>query len=720
MTVGLRDLELKGVYITDEDSIFDDFYKPALSCALTYDRAVGYFSSHMLAVALQGIGSLSLGMTTMRLVIGDDLDAEEYESVKAGAGLDSSSMLSERLQEILANPGDDLLRYRLEVLSLMIATGRLEIKYALRKKGIFHQKVGIIRDAKGDCVVFQGSANETSPGLLPSQNSETISVYPSWRSEIFDDYGAHHISSFERVWRGEYRDTITLDLPSSDYEALRSFRKQEVTIDSYQEKFLIEALFREKSLGPKIPDFINGKKYELRDHQVRALEGWMRNQYSGIMALATGAGKTITAIHGAVRVFEATKESLILVITVPYQILADQWCSELEKFNITAMRCWGGEQTWRSRVESSVLEMGFSVDKHLLALVVVNKTFFGEAFQGLLVSIPGNARLMFVADECHRVSSLSASSLLPGNAQLRLGLSATPWSKTQKDSGERLKSYFGPVVAKYTIDEALDDDVLCRYEYHPHTVYLTPDEEFEYESITGDIAKLMVSLGLEKPDFSDVRFQALFGRRARLLGSMSNKFDTLDKLAGSVSGGGILVYCGDGSSEGDDGEQLRDLTKAALILSGHGLAVSRITADESERERREIIRQFVAGRIDAVAAIRVLDEGFDLPYCREAFLLASGRNERQFIQRRGRVLRKSEGKDFAVIHDFICCPRPESSTPSLKKLVSDELRRAYEFARVASNREHGMGALYGLAGEYTIDFDLLIVDEEEENAKAYK
>src|SRR5690606_590221 len=221
--------------------------------------------------------------------------------------------------------------------------------------------------------------NETSPGLLPSQNSETISVYPSWRSEIFDDYGAHHISSFERVWRGEYRDTITLDLPSSDYEALRSFRKQEVTIDSYQEKFLIEALFREKSLGPKIPDFINGKKYELRDHQVRALEGWMRNQYSGIMALATGAGKTITAIHGAVRVFEATKESLILVITVPYQILADQWCSELEKFNITAMRCWGGEQTWRSRVESSVLEMGFSVDKHLLALVVVNKTFFGEA-----------------------------------------------------------------------------------------------------------------------------------------------------------------------------------------------------------------------------------------------------------------------------------------------------------------------------------------------------
>ena len=720
MTVGLRNLGLKGVYITDEDSIFDDFYRPALGCAVTYDRAVGYFSSHMLAVALQGIGTLSTGGTAVRLIIGDDLEDEEYESVKSGAMLDVSSRLSARLEEILSSPEDDLFRYRLEVLSLMVATGRLEIKYALRKKGIFHQKVGIIRDANGDCVVFQGSANETSPGILPSQNSETISVYPSWRQEIFSEYGECHVSSFERVWRGEYQQTITLDLPSKDYELLRRYRKSVSQTNSHEEKLLVDAFFRERLEGPSIPRLINGKKYELRRHQIGALENWMRNQYNGIMALATGAGKTITAIHGAVRVYEATKESLILIIAVPYQILADQWCGELRKFNISAIRCWGGEQLWRSQLESEVSSIGLSDDSRFLALVVVNKTFFGEGFQKLLNSLPRNKRLMFVADECHRMSSPAASMQLPKNAQLRLGLSATPWAKSQKESGERLKSYFGPVVAKYTIDEALKDDVLCQYSYYPHKVYLTPDEEFEYESISSDIAKLMVSLGLEAPDFGDVRFQSLFGRRARLLGSLEGKFNKLDSLAKDINRSGVLVYCGDGSTEDVNGDQLKDLTKAARILSGHGLAVSKITADETERERREIIRQFVGSRIDAVAAIRVLDEGFDLPFCREAFLMASGRNERQFIQRRGRVLRKAPGKDLAIIHDFICCPLPGSSTVALKKLLTDELRRGYEFARVAKNGEVALSILSEAASDYGIDFDILVLDEEEGNVTAFE
>ncbi|HEY9267958.1 MAG TPA: DEAD/DEAH box helicase family protein [Methylotenera sp.] len=702
----LKDQSWKTVYRTGDDDILNDFYIPALTHAKNYDRAVGYFSSELLVSAAKGLSSLVKAEGKMRLVIGHPLDEDEYAAVKSGA--DSSWLigdLKDRLLDLLSENGSDQHIYRLKLISWLIACGRLEIKFACRKRGMYHEKIGIITDIDNQKLIFQGSANETSYAMGLDFNAESISVYPSW-TEAYSDYGKYYEDAFERIWEGRQRDTYTLDLPSRFYEeiAKRAAKSMNVNLDiesDIDEQALILNGMVLKSVEPSVPKVLGGEEFKVKDHQKAALEAWRGNSFQGIMKLATGSGKTITAIYGAVKIYESSPR-LFMLVAVPYVDLARQWITVMRIFNIHAHECYDSKNSWYENLKSQI-ELYRTGQIKFIAAVVVNKTLTSSSFQDVISTIPRDNFLM-IGDECHRHGSETVNSALP-NARFRLGLSATPYqddddeidSPFPNSSKLRLNDYYGSIIAEYSLSDAINDRILTPYEYYIHEVRLTEDEQDEYDDLSVRIQNLISS---DSSRISGSKEQnslsILCGQRSRLLGEASNKFIVLKALLsadGGLSKGHCLFYCPEGAS-GENDERQKNIDKVSKVLSQLSWRTSQFTSSEDKRTREEILRSFVAGGIDAIVAMKVLDEGIDIPVCRTAFILASTRNPRQYVQRRGRILRKFPGKDFAVIHDFVVLPASgREGSGASKSLIRAELERISDFQLMATNKKEIYSAL---------------------------
>ena len=293
--------------------------------------------------------------------------------------------------------------------------------------------------------------------------------------------------------------------------------------------------------------------------------------------------------------------------------------------------------------------------------------------------------LAFIGDECHHHAAAGLNAALPSHARLRLGLSATPKHYFDEKRTESLTKYYGDVVFEYGLPEALRDGVLTPYKYYVHFVDLTDSEVEEYLELSARISKL--AAGAQTSDLvepSDKQLEMLLFRRARLLANAENKIFVLKNLLSSEAVAPFhLFYCGDGSIESDDDELVRQVDLVSRALFDRGWKVSHFTSRESREARRQILDNFKIGVIDGLVAIRCLDEGVDVPDCRVAYILASSRNPKQFIQRRGRILRRAANKDAAVIHDFLVrLPDGDDSanSPSRRLLIA-ELGRVAEFGR---------------------------------------
>tara|TARA_B100001964_G_scaffold242105_1_gene316046 strand:+ start:103 stop:2265 length:2163 start_codon:yes stop_codon:yes gene_type:complete len=704
----LKGLNLKPTYASEDDSLLEDFYIPALSCSEVYDRAVGYFSASMLSYAAQGLSQFVGQNGVMRLLIGEPLSTEEYEAVRKGIDLRAvEERIGEKMAAILQHADSALVQNRLDILSWLVAANRLEIRFALTDRGMFHEKMGVMTDSGGDSVVFQGSANETTAALLPDFNFESIAVYPSWKPEIFESYALPYINRFELIWKGHATRVTTIDVPSRSYDLLKAHYKKSYP-PQVEEPKLIDYLIPAATHGfPRLPSHIGASSYEPHLHQRQALQEWKANAYSGIMALATGSGKTITALHGATMLASYHREhehNFVLVVSVPYQVLADQWCDVMKLFDIAPHRCYRGKQYWQSGLDQAVSSLNLHEEPKFVAIVVVNATLRSQEFQSIIGRVDAND-LMFIGDECHHHKSASVIVKLPP-ARYRLGLSATPWRASDEEGREALKGYYSGVVSIYSIADALRDDVLVPYEYEVYLVELTEDESEEYQALSDKLAPLFAQQEQGKLVDSDYMW-SLRRARIRILGSASNKFALLSKeLASSQKQTHCLFYCGDGSTEYDtDDRSLRDVERMAQTLNENGWKSSRVTAEETAAERTRILENFRYSYIDAVVAIRVLDEGFDMPECETAYLLASSRNERQFIQRRGRILRTAAGKEKAKIYDFLMRPNDNFRSSAMTSMVRQELVRAVEFARFSQNESDTMEVVEELCAAYDVDIE---------------
>lgn len=697
----LSDLPLKDIYRSDTDHILQDFYIPALKQSIKYDRAVGYFSAGMLSYAAQGLSSFVENDGQMRLIIGGGLKAEDLKAIEEGYELrEISNKLGREFVKTIESVDDVIFYRRLELISWLIACNRLDIKIALKRQGLYHEKIGIFTDLIGQKVVFHGSANETPNALLQDFNFESIAVYPSWKEEL-KGYSDPFIKGFDSLWENKTLNTLVIDFPEIAKEKLFKIAKNQtkfitpsIELDLWEKFSSKEVELDDTSYLPQIPETLNGEEFKIKEHQKKALESWKAHSLNGVMALATGAGKTITSIYGAVKIFEAEKK-LFLAIAVPYQNLADQWVEILHKFNIFPIKCYVNTEAWLQKLSEtiSLYQMG---TKKFACLVVVNKTLQSKNFQNLVKQIPGK-RLLWVGDECHHHGSIGLNHSLPKHAEMRLGLSATPENYFDEEVTDRIFDYYGQVISTYSLKEALDDDVLTPYKYHVTVVSLTVDEAEEYKELSEQISKLIAINKTQQGKESNDRLKYLLFRRARLLSSAKNKFLELRKLLSNKSPNKLtLFYCGDGSTEDEvSGEIMRQVEIVTSILRENDWNSSIFTSTETRQEKANLLDFFRIGLVDALVAIRCLDEGIDIPACKTAYILASSKNPKQFIQRRGRILRKSLGKDFAEIYDFVVTIPEEmvENSDYERNLIRSELERVTEFARLSLNHADSMRVL---------------------------
>ena len=465
---------------------------------------------------------------------------------------------------------------------------------------------------------------------------------------------------------------------------------------------------------------------EPRGYQNEAVEEWMRNSGQGILNMATGTGKTITSLLAASRLASIQDGSLALIIAAPYQHLVDQWKSDLNDFGVSPVLAYQSRTTWTDNLSGQITEYNSNV-RNILTVITTHKTFSSKHFQNIIGRIDGS-RTMLIVDEVHHMGAPHLRKSLPKDIRARLGLSATPQRWYDEEGTKALTEYFtNGVVFEYGLEEAIKNGYLAEYYYVPHVIELTEDEQEDYLALSRAIGKRMASAGGDIGDADtqeDETLKQLLFKRARLVGSAANKIPKLRKLliqTGLDDLHHTLVYSGDGNVAGD-GEETRRQLEAITNLMGNelGLKIHQFTYEENQKERERLLREFETGELQALVAIRCLDEGVDVPATQTAFILASSSNPRQFVQRRGRILRPHPKKDHAIIHDFVVAPPTDvrksgkDSIFSLERnLVQKELQRVSTFAASAKNhpdaRLSGIPTSTGSIRQLKKDFNLLDV-----------
>ena len=430
---------------------------------------------------------------------------------------------------------------------------------------------------------------------------------------------------------------------------------------------------------PTIPDSI-----KLRDYQIEAIQSWFTNNGQGLYEMATGTGKTLTALSTVGKLAEHLS-SLAIIIVCPYTHLVDQWVKDIKKFNMDPVVAYKSKNLWENRLSEEVTAFNTGIINHYCC-ITTNATFSSEAMQNVVKRMTGN--VLIIADEAHHLGAEKTIKLLPGNVKFRLALSATP-NRWYDDAGtNKLLKYFGgKVVFEYGLDKAIGTD-LTNYYYFPHLIYLDQDEAEQYFEITEKLVKCM--FGDDGLDLDDTMVSSLLIKRARILSMARNKINVLKELLKNRTDSHFnIVYCGDSKV---DGVKQLDLV-VDLMREQLNMKVHTFTSREDKRLRAQLLDEFESAKLQALVAIKCLDEGVDVPATQTAYILASSTNPREFIQRRGRVLRKHPLKQYSYIHDFIVVPRPLDEIHQIeprvfnveRNLLKRELARFTEFAQLALN-----------------------------------
>ncbi|BAT54804.1 putative DNA repair protein rad25 [Nostoc sp. NIES-3756] len=444
---------------------------------------------------------------------------------------------------------------------------------------------------------------------------------------------------------------------------------------------------------------------KLRQYQRQAMTNWFANNGRGTLKMATGSGKTITALAIACELYQQINLQVLLVVC-PYRHLVAQWARECEKFNLQPILAFENLRSWQSQLSTQLYNLR-SGSQSFVTVITTNSTLIGDGFQSQLKYFP--AKTFIVGDEAHNLGAPKLEESLPRRVGLRLALSATPERYFDDDGTQSLFDYFGPVLQpEFTLRDAIAQGALVHYLYYPILVELTEAESIAYLKLTKRIGRSLLykeKNNGESPNFEDNEdLKPLLMQRARLIGAAQNKLKALRQLmATRRETTHTLFYCSDGSLEIGQRSSLHQLKAVAKILGGElGYKISTYTAQTSLQEREILRRQFENGELQGLVAIRCLDEGVDIPAIQTAVILSSSGNPRQFIQRRGRVLRPHPNKKRAAIYDMIVLP-PDLDRETIeveRNLLRKELRRFVEFADLADNAGEARIKLLDLQKRY--------------------
>jgi superfamily II DNA or RNA helicase len=669
-----------------------NFFGPCFQNSNKYDRAVGYFTSRGVQELKNGLRKFTGNGGYIRLVTSTRLEPDDLEEIRLGYSL------REKVQEAFhrtlktledGEASEDTLGY----IGKLIKDKVLDIKIAIFKNDentLYHEKIGFFSDESGNLVYFIGSNNETRGGLI--SNGESFEVLKSWASDSDNRRVTTAHQDFERLWSGAIETLEVLEISEVSKELFErhavAFEERERSRELSQAP---ETSPDSDQLDPVTPiddeQQLPVKPFALRPYQQEAIDAWLNNGGRGVLAMATGTGKTVTAIGAFEQLVEmqADNQPLLILITCPFDNLVRQWDEALRAKGYKPVPCFVDRNIWFVDAHNVINNLLLN-RRGVGILITTHATFAREDLRRLIETWQGN--FLIISDEVHHMGSRSRRDILPDHKTHTLGLSATPTRKNDVVGTQAIFSYYGDVVYDLPLRKAIEMGFLSPYLYFPVAVYLSDDEFTEYTRLSQRIAQLSSpNDGALDFDENPELYKAIRARNAALGNCESKlgafKSEVLQRLEDNFQ----LVYCSEGKSDLQSEKQLTEVMRILGIELD--LLARKYTSETPKHSRREILEDLLNGDLKFVVSMRCLDEGVDIPDARFAYLLASSSDERQWVQRRGRILRLPRDGEpkLAQIIDFVTFPPYGSSTNIALKLVRDELMRVKEFGSDSTNPE---------------------------------
>ena len=674
------ELEIKSSYDSDDDDILNDFYNPVLANSVEYCRLAGFFSSAALAVAARGIRGLLKNNGKMKLVAGAILKKEDIDAIRDGFEKPEEVIKRAAINDI-DSIEDEFVRNHVMALGWLIAKQKLEIRIAIvedkngipldaesiLKHGIFHQKVGIFTDIDGEKISFSGSVNETAKAW--SENIEEFKVFRDWVEAEYEHFLSDY-KKFNKYWNGNSQRVKIIDAPHAIKERLIQMAPD--TLD-------------ELKLEPT--KTVSKMTVEPWSHQEKSINKLKNNSYRGIFKMATGTGKTYTALLGLEQYFKDVKKyrNRILII-VPQHNLVEQWIEDLREFTLTNdfVLSYDSKEPQKDKIDTrKIWKSKLNKDDNLNIYLVITIDSI-KNFKPFKIYAPD----FIIGDEVHSYGTEIRSGVLKktlNSVKCRLGLSATPERYYDPDGTERVLDYFGLIIYEYGIKEAQEDRILSKYNYYPFLVELTPQEEKDIEELTKRLGK-EIAIDFkkqisEKEKVLPTSAKRIMQERAKIIKKAENKLNALRQILDENKGKlkQCIVYCED-TEQLDAVQCVFDDLKIDSYVKYHSKILN----------RQEALNLFKKKNCNFILSMHCLDQGIDIPSCESLILLSSSGNPREYIQRRGRVLRNPPNKIKPVVKIFDIFAFPQGLEEMYRGLVMTQLVRAWEFISCSQNPEAKM------------------------------
>jgi len=670
--VSLREIKFKIFYDSNYDDIVSNFFELVLKEAKLYKLVFSYYDFSNLQLLARGLSSLFWSGGEARFIIFILVSNEDYDQI-----IQSKKDPFEKFKKTF--PTIDQLRDMMkeknfEALGKLLSADKIKIKFALSKKGIFHMNYGIIKDQYGNSIAFVNSLNKT--GSVLESNREQFNVFKSWDySQV--EYIKSYEQNFDKYWSGtDLEDTIIYDMPSELYNLL---------IDAYY----------------SCSKQINENKIEglqLRDYQIKAIDFWISNGYVGLIEMATGTGKTIVAINCVKKLKENLNRDICIVIATPTKLISQQW-----------------KKVWYESFKESpfIIDSEKSNTKDLLynytSFVKKSKVIIGtyeyissDYFVNEIMPMLKGEKLL-IADEVHWLGAHKYSFIMQQGYKYRLGLSATPQRMFDEQGTELLMKFFNNKVFSYTLSQAIAEGYLSEYQYYPYFCPLSEEEIDLYEKLTKkfliNLENDIINYILNNDEIPKSVENILF-MRAKIVKKAHCKIPLLQNILENLKKNGklkfLIVYF----------EDYEQIGQAKNILNNLMVKYQIISVRSNSNERRQAIKLLSEGKIDCILAMKVLDEGLDIPFAEREIIISSSSNPKQYIQRAGRILRKSEHKKIAEIYDIIIYADLEKISFELnqieKNVISNEIKRAMYFCNSARNKYECIKLILNLGEKFNI------------------
>lgn len=679
--MSLSDLRLSFCYDSGASNLVEDFYVPCMKRSNSYDRAVGYFSSSIYEICWAGLRGFLQNNGKIRIVCSHVIQPRDFKVLEAASSHNYEAMIQDEiLSQIDEMMGNNRSQAALEVFAYLLSTGILSFKIAIPNHvidttsfAVFHQKLGVFKDSYKNCIAFKGSSNESKNAFDISGNTETIDVYSNWLNRDEEKRVQRCIDDFENLWSNKYPGVTVFTFPEAVRRKLLSIANEE----RFSKALELMESDDLKATIPKLISFIERPDFlvdcELRKHQSKSLDDWEKNSRKGLLEHATGSGKTITGISAAIKSLNDGKSAVILV---PSNLLLKQWSDEIKRLvkpNVTVLKCGAGNNEWK---DDNLLSQWLG-DKSSPRIVLA--TMATASTDRFLNELKKSSDILIVADEVHRLGSPVYGEILDIDVTWKLGLSATPHRVGDPIGTSRITDYFGDILpTKFLLKDAITSGVLTRYHYSVSPVELTESEMSRWVAISHRIATLLSKKDDPAEAGSKAQLERLMIERFRVIKGAENKIPKALQIIREQykSDHRWIVYC-------DNVEQLNHLYSELYPL---GLPLSKYYSG-MVGDKEQTLKYFEK-RGGVILSVKCLDEGVDIPAASHALIVASSQNPREFIQRRGRVLRRSPNKSISYIFDMITIPSmdfDESELKASKRFILSELARASLFAEDAMN-----------------------------------